>query len=75
MWNLSRPGIELMSPALAGEFLSTVPPGKSHTVSLYPLYYYTFNMFNQLAVFVFKVYFKKKMFMNGKPVSFAINRR
>ena len=62
MWNLSRPGIELMSPALAGEFLSTVPPGKSYTVSLYPLYYYTFNMFNQLAVLVFKVYFKNKAY-------------
>ena len=29
MWNLSGPGIEPMSPALAGKFLSTVPPGKS----------------------------------------------
>ena len=29
MWNLPGPGIEPMSPAVAGEFLSTVPPGKS----------------------------------------------
>jgi len=29
MWNLSGPGIEPVSPALAGRFLSTVPPGKS----------------------------------------------
>ena len=28
MWDLPGPGIELMSPALAGRFLSTVPPGK-----------------------------------------------
>ena len=28
MWNLPRPGTEPMSPALAGRFLSTVPPGK-----------------------------------------------
>jgi len=28
MWNLPRPGIEPMSPALAGGFLSTVPPGE-----------------------------------------------
>ena len=27
MWNLPRPGIEPMSPALAGEFLATGPPG------------------------------------------------
>ena len=30
MWNLPGPGIELMSSALAGRFLSTEPPGKSH---------------------------------------------
>ena len=29
MWNLPRPGIKPMFPALAGRFLSTVPPGKS----------------------------------------------
>ena len=29
MWNLPRPGVKPMSPALAGEFLPTVPPGKS----------------------------------------------
>ena len=28
MWNLPRPGIEPMSPALAGRFFFTVPPGK-----------------------------------------------
>ena len=33
MWNLPRPGIELMSPALAGGFLSTVPLGKSRPVA------------------------------------------
>ena len=29
IWDLSRAGIEFMSPALAGSFLTTVPPGKS----------------------------------------------
>ena len=29
MWNLPAPGIEPISPALAGGFLSTAPPGKS----------------------------------------------
>ena len=29
MWNLPGPGIELVFPALAGRFPSTVPPGKS----------------------------------------------
>ena len=29
MWDLPGPGIESVSPALAGGFLTTVPPGKS----------------------------------------------
>ena len=29
MWNCPRPGIRPMSPALAGNFLTTEPPGKS----------------------------------------------
>ena len=29
MWDLSRPGLEPVSPALAGGFLTTGPPGKS----------------------------------------------
>ena len=29
MWDLPRPGRESVSPALAGGFLTTVPPGKS----------------------------------------------
>ena len=29
MWDLPRPGLEPMSPALAGRFLTTVLPGKS----------------------------------------------
>ena len=31
MWNLPRTGIEPVSPALAGRFLITGPPGKSDT--------------------------------------------
>ena len=29
MWDLPGPGLEPVSPALAGRFLTTVPPGKS----------------------------------------------
>ena len=29
MWDLPRPGIKPVSPALAGRFLTTAPPGKS----------------------------------------------
>ena len=35
MWNLPGPGIEPMYPALAGEFLSTVPPGKPYGYIFY----------------------------------------
>ena len=37
MWDLPGPGIEPLSPALAGGFLTTAPPGKSQTCSLYVL--------------------------------------
>ena len=30
MWDLPRPGLEPMSPALAGRFSTTVPPGKPY---------------------------------------------
>ena len=31
MWDLPGPGIELTSPALAGGFFTTEPPGKPHS--------------------------------------------
>ena len=34
MWDLSGPGLEPVSPALAGGFLTTAPPGKSSQVTL-----------------------------------------
>ena len=40
MWDLPRPGIELVSPALVGGFSITGPPGKSHNIwSLLLLWY------------------------------------
>ena len=30
MWDLPRPGLEPLSPALAGRFSTTAPPGKPH---------------------------------------------
>ena len=35
MWNLPGPEIDPVPPALAGEFLSTAPPGKSNFAPLY----------------------------------------
>ena len=34
MWDLPGPGLEPVSPALAGGFLTTVPPGKSKVAFL-----------------------------------------
>ena len=34
MWDLPRPGLETMSPALAGRFSTTAPPGKPCLLSL-----------------------------------------
>ena len=42
MWNLPGSGIETMFPALAGGFLSAVPPGK---YSIYLSIYYTKYLF------------------------------
>ena len=35
MWDLPRPGLEPVSPALAGRFLTTEPPGKSPLISFW----------------------------------------
>ena len=32
MWDLPRPGLERVSPALAGRFSTTAPPGKPEVV-------------------------------------------
>ena len=39
MWDLPRPGLEPVSPALAGRFLTTAPPGKPvmRTFKIYSL--------------------------------------
>ena len=38
MWDLPRPGLEPMSSALAGRFLTTAPPGKSLDAPPPPLF-------------------------------------
>ena len=37
MWDLPRPGLEPVSPALAGGFSTTAPPGKPNTLQFYSL--------------------------------------
>ena len=38
MWELPGPGLEPLSPALAGRFLTTAPPGKPDNVLLRKMY-------------------------------------
>ena len=45
MWDLPGPGLEPVSPELAGRFLTTVPPGKSYMRVLICTYIYTHLMF------------------------------
>ena len=42
MWDLPRPGLEPVSLELAGEFLTTAPPGK-------PLFVFLFSIFLLLS--------------------------
>ena len=46
MWNLPGPGIEPVSPALAGGFSATVPPGKSYLF----ISWWTLGSFLYLAI-------------------------
>ena len=38
MWDLPRPGLEPVSPALAGRFSTTASPGKPHITNLYQIH-------------------------------------
>ena len=43
MWDLPRPGLEPVSPALAGRFSTTVPPGKPRSVYFLTAHYLAFR--------------------------------
>ena len=44
MWDPPGPGIKPVSPALAGGFLTTVPPGKSLQVSVLDMVFFYLQM-------------------------------
>ena len=48
MWDLPGPGIEPVSPALAGRFISTVPPGRpmDFIFIVAILFYFVFSLQN-----------------------------
>ena len=54
MWDLPRPGLEPVSPALAGRFSTTAPPGKPHHCS-FNLHFPNGNDVEHLSVFLFAI--------------------
>ena len=63
MWDLRGPGLELMSPALAGGFLTTAPPGKPNneyflSINMLPPPNCTGHIYTKK---VFVVYLKSKL--------------
>ena len=50
MWDLPGPGLEPVSPALAGEFLTTAPPGKS-----VKFFFFKEILFSYLEIFLGKI--------------------
>ena len=58
-WDLPSPGLEPVSPALAGRFSTTVPPGKPHTVLIIVTFYYILKsgmVISLVLVFFFKIF-------------------
>ena len=63
MWDLPGPGIEPMSPALAGGFLTTVPPGKPYKPILNLCCNITFHILS-VAVQLILVYINQLMLIS-----------
>ena len=65
MWDLPGPGIEPMTPALAGRLLTTVPPGKSlhklfYYLSVFPRCFFSFLLCLGYSLFsyIFHIYYQ-----------------
>ena len=51
MWDLPRPGLEPMSPALAGRLSTTAPPGKPKVIQFYVYIYIFFRFFSVIGYY------------------------
>ena len=61
MWDPPRPGIELMSPELAGGFFTTEPPGNpcinfSKEMNYFSIETIIINRYQDYAIFMFLLY-------------------
>ena len=55
MWDLPGPGLEPVSPALADGFLTTAPPGKSLSLTLF-FFNYLFIWLHRVLVAAHKIF-------------------
>ena len=53
MWDLPGPWLEPVSPALAGGFLTTAPPGKSQYHNVFCFFFLTLGLFIYLFIYLF----------------------
>ena len=57
MWDLPRPGLEPVSPALAGRFSTTAPPGKPRPQILMPVLFLPIFLFYFVLFYLFNFIF------------------
>ena len=65
MWDLPGPGLQPVSPALAGGFLTTAPPGKSPVFCFDSTYKWDHTVF----LFLCLIYFTKHSVLKNHPYS------
>ena len=53
MWDLPRSALEPVSPALAGGFLTTAPPGKPYEISFYLFTFFKIYIFFEHFIYLF----------------------
>ena len=73
MWDLPSPGLEPVSPALAGRFSTTVPPGKPNTYLSYKQYCHSITIQFASTLYIIKcvvVFLKEQqsIAVSGKQV-------
>ena len=63
MWDLPRPGLEPVSPALAGRLSTTAPPGKPCFTILFIFFIFYFFYFLFFFIFYFFIFFIQDPFI------------
>ena len=68
MWDLPGPGLEPVSPALSGRFLTTAPPGKPLLLIFQLIYFFIFSF----SIFV-RGFFVQPVFKRSQLLDLAVN--